>query len=150
MTLNIFSCVFWPSGYHLWRNVYLDLLTIFDCFFLIGRWLLNNIVMVFTIHQHESAIGMHVPPPSWVPSSRLEFLASYIKLSLAILHKLMYMFQCYSLKLSLLFLTVSKSLFFMSVSLCCPACRIVRSFYILYVCISIYICLCFYDLLHSV
>ena len=46
---------------------------------------------------------------------------TYIKLSLAILHMLMYMFQCYSLRLSLLSPTVSKSLLFMSVSLCCPA-----------------------------
>ena len=32
--------------------------------FLIGRWLLYNIVLVSAIHQHESAIGILLSPPS--------------------------------------------------------------------------------------
>ena len=28
-----------------------------------------NILMVFAIHQYESAIGIHVSPPSWTPSN---------------------------------------------------------------------------------
>ena len=32
--------------------------------FLIGRWLLYNIVFVSVIHQHESAIGILLSPPS--------------------------------------------------------------------------------------
>ena len=36
----------------------------FSKFILIGRELLYNIVMAFAIHQHESAMGIHVSPPS--------------------------------------------------------------------------------------
>ena len=36
-------------------------------FILIGRLKLYNTVVVFAIHQHESAIGIHVPPSSWTP-----------------------------------------------------------------------------------
>ena len=32
--------------------------------FLIGGWLLYNIVLVSAIHQHESATGIHMSPPS--------------------------------------------------------------------------------------
>ena len=39
--------------------------------FLIGGWLLYNISLVSAIHQHESAIGIHMSPPCWntLPSS---------------------------------------------------------------------------------
>ena len=36
MMLSIFSCAFWPSVCFLWRNVYFELLPLFDwvvCFF---------------------------------------------------------------------------------------------------------------------
>ena len=47
--------------------------------FLIGGQLLYNIVLVSAMHQHESFIRMHMPPPSWpslpsptpAPASRL-------------------------------------------------------------------------------
>ena len=32
--------------------------------FLIEGWLLYNIVLASAIHQHESAIGIHMSPPS--------------------------------------------------------------------------------------
>ena len=67
------------------------------CVYLIGRILLYNIVMALAIHQHESAIGMHVSLPSWTfllpapphpsmmsQSTGFGFPASYIKLSLAV------------------------------------------------------------------
>ena len=74
-----------------------------------------NIVMAFVTHRHETAIGIHVsplfrtpfPPPSPPHISRLSqstgfvFPVSYIKLPLAILHVVMYMFQCYSIILPL-------------------------------------------------
>ena len=55
-----------------WKNMYLRL-KIFFFEFLIGGELLYNIVMVFAIHQHESAIGIHrclplKPPPPPPPS----------------------------------------------------------------------------------
>ena len=36
--LNIFSCACWPSGCHLWRNVYLGLLPIFWLGCLLSFW----------------------------------------------------------------------------------------------------------------
>ena len=33
--------------------------------FLIGGWLLYNVVLFSATHQHESAIGLHMSPPSW-------------------------------------------------------------------------------------
>ena len=63
--------------------------------------------MVLAIHQHESVIGIHVSPPSWPPSQILPHpipLGCPRALGLgvlhwsSILHTVMYMFQCYSLK----------------------------------------------------
>ena len=62
-------------------------------FILVGGWLFWNIVVASAIHLYESAIGIHVTPPSWGSShlpphpihSRLSqstsfgFPASYIK-----------------------------------------------------------------------
>ena len=38
---------------------------IFIYLFLIERQFLYNIVLVSAIHQYESAIGVHMSPPSW-------------------------------------------------------------------------------------
>ena len=76
--------------------------------------LLYRTVVVFAIHAHESATGVHVSP-SWTPlpppspshpsgSSQCtgpEHPVSCIEPGLqSILHMVIYMFQCYSLKLS--------------------------------------------------
>ena len=82
--------------------------------FLIGGWLLYSVVLVSAIDQHESAIGIHVSPPSWtsLPPPTLSHPSSHRALDLnslhhtenspwlSILHMVMYMFQCYSLNLS--------------------------------------------------
>ena len=80
--------------------------------FLIEGWLLYNVVLVSAIHQHESAIGIHMSSPSWTslppptPShpSRLSQSTGLSSLShtanshwQSILHMVMYMFPCYSL-----------------------------------------------------
>ena len=82
----------------------------------IGAHLLYNIVLASATHQHESAIGIHMSPPSWtlllpspIPShpSRLSQSTGLSSLchienshSLSILHMVMSMFPCYSLNLS--------------------------------------------------
>ena len=64
-------------------------------------------MLVSAKHQHESAIGVHMSPPSWVslPShaSRLLQSPSWSSLShtanshwLSILHMIMYMFPCWA------------------------------------------------------
>ena len=95
----------------------------------------------FAIHQHELATGIHVsspilnaPPTSlptpflwivrehwlWVPC----FMPSNSHWS-SVLHMVMYMFQCYSLKSShsLLVLLSPKDDYLHLFLLCCPACR---------------------------
>ena len=74
--------------------------------FLIERTLLANIVLVFAVHQHESAIGTHMSSPSWnsLPQptpphpSRLSQSSSLSSLShranshwLSVLHMVVYM-----------------------------------------------------------
>ena len=74
-----------------------------------------NIVMVFAIHQHESATGTHMSshpespshfPPHPIPLGGPRALALSALLHASnlhwssILHILIYMFQCYSLKSS--------------------------------------------------
>ena len=103
--------------------------------YLIGRWLLYNIVMLFAIHQHRSATGAHVSPHPDHPSVRPPFPphpsglsrstgfgcpASWIELSLGIYftygnrHVSVLLFQIIP---SLPSSTESESLFFTSVSL---------------------------------
>ena len=97
-----------------WKNMYLRL-KIYFLKFLIWGELLYNIVIVFAIHQHESAIGIHrclpLKPPPHLPHhpTLLGFhrelalrslccTANYHWLST--LHMVMYMFPCYFLKSS--------------------------------------------------
>ena len=80
--------------------------------FLIEGKLLPNIVLASAIHQHESAVGIHVSPPSWsslqplTPShpSRLLLSPGLSSLShtaysrrLSVLHMVVYMLPCHSL-----------------------------------------------------
>ena len=37
----------------------------FFAFILVGGWLPYSVVLVYAIHQHESARGIHMSPPSW-------------------------------------------------------------------------------------
>ena len=77
---------------------------------LIEGSLLYNIVVVFAIHWHESATGVHVspilnPPPKPSPShpSGLSQCTLFHASNLgwwSISHMVIYMFQCYSLKSS--------------------------------------------------
>ena len=111
---------------------------------------LYNIVMVFTIHQHELAIVMCPLPPESPPTSlpippgchRAPALGSLHHTPnhhwLSILHMVMYMFQCYSPKSShlLLFPRSPKVCFLHLCLLCCPACRMVSTIFL----DSIYIC----------
>ena len=82
-------------------------------FFLIGGELLYNTV-VFAIHSHESATGVHAspvlnrapPPPSASHPSELSQCIGFAPLHASNLdwssvsHMVIYMFQCYSLKSS--------------------------------------------------
>ena len=80
-----------------------------------GGWLLYNIVVVFAIHQHESALGVHVfphsKPRSHLPSHPIPLgcpralaLSALLHASnlhwSPILYMVIYMFQYYSLKSS--------------------------------------------------
>ena len=136
-----------------------------------------NIVVGFAIHQHESAMGVHVSPPSWAlvppPSSpcpsRLPQStgsgcpASWVKLALIICftygniyvipYSHMVIFQCYSLRLShpLLPLLSPKicSLRLFPLLPCTQDCQYHLSRF--HVCASIYgMCLSLSDWLHSV
>jgi len=84
-------------------------------FILIGGSLLYNIVVFFAIHQHESATGTHVYPhpecPSPLPRHPMPLgcpgalaLSALLHASnlywSSVLHMVIYMFQCYSLKSS--------------------------------------------------
>ena len=110
-----------------------------DLFILIGELLLYNIVVIFAIHQHESATGAHVslhpeispppPPPSPLHPSGLsqntssECPASRIKPALVIyftygnIHVLLLLSQITPPSSSP---TESKNLFFISVSVLLP------------------------------
>ena len=95
--------------------------------------LLYSMVLVFAVHSHESAMGVHVsfhseipyhlsPHPIPLGCPRAPALSALLHASnlhwSSILHMLIYMFQCYSLKSSHpRLLPESKSLFFTSVSL---------------------------------
>ena len=102
--------------------------------------------MTSALHQYELTIGKLLAPPSQTPlslpspshpsrlaqSTSFGFPASYIRLPLAVLHVVMYMFQCYSIKTSHpLLLPLCTSLFFMLCSLCCPEHRLSNTVFVL-------------------
>ena len=81
---------------------------------LIGGWLLYNIVVVFAIYSHESAMGVHVFPILNLPATSLPipslrvipvhrpwvpFHASNLDWG-SISHMIIYMFQCFPVKSS--------------------------------------------------
>lgn len=87
-----------------WSNFILLLMDIlFFNLFLIGVSLLYNIVLVSLVQCRDSAICIHMSPPSWVFLSLLCILPLYIttvhldELLLFVLHLVMYIHQCYSL-----------------------------------------------------
>ena len=95
----------------------------------------------FAIHSHESSMGIHVSPPSQTPLHRLPYpihlccpkapvLGTLLHaLNLywsSVLHMVMYVFQCYSLKSPHPLLTLSLKVCYLHLCLlCCPACRII-------------------------
>ena len=101
-------------------------------------------MVVFAIHQHESATSVHVSPypepPSTPPRSHPSGLsqcmsALFHALNLdwsSISHMVMYMFQCYSLKSSHPhLLPQSPKVYSLHLSLfCCPAYRVVVTIFI--------------------
>ena len=60
----LYHCIssFWDLRGH-WLS-FSSLLSFLNLF-LIEGWLFYNIVLASAIHQHESAIGIHMSPPSW-------------------------------------------------------------------------------------
>ena len=114
--------------------------------FLIGGKLLYNVVLVSSIHQHETAIGIYVSLPSWTPlpsptlshpsrlsqSTRLSFLNHTANSHwLHILHMVMCMFQSYSLNLSTLFLLLCAQVCSLCLSLyCCPTNRFISAVFL--------------------
>ena len=134
--LSIFSICKWSTtfDYVIWCFLYLN-------------WRIITIMWWFyVIHQHELAIGIHVSPPSWIllllpfppypsqlsQSTGFGCLVSYIKLAPSILHMVMYMFQCCSLKSSHPFLLPlnSKVCSLHLCLLCCPARRITGTIFL--------------------
>ena len=104
--------------------------------------------MVFAIHQHEMATGIHVSPPilnllshftpHCIPLGclRAPTLGALVHASnlhrSSILHMIMYMFQCYSLKSAHphLFPLIPKVCSLHLCLLCCHACRIVGTIFL--------------------
>ena len=122
--------------------------------FLIGGYLLYNIVKFFAICQHESAIGIRISPPSWTPLPPLSpshplgcrkalALGSLHHTSsfhwLSVLQVVVYRFQCCSLKSSHPLLPLClKVCSLWSCLLCCPAGRIISNLSrFLYICVNI-------------
>ena len=99
--------------------------------------------MVSAVHQHEWAIGIHVSPhpepPSHLPPNPIPpscprapavgvLLHALISHWSSVLHMVVYMFQCYSLKSSHPLLFQSPKVCSLPLGLlCCPACRIVST-----------------------
>ena len=98
------------------------------------------------MHRYESAIGIHVSPLSQTPShlpphpiplgcqKTLVWCALHYTSNshwLCILHTVMYMFQCYSLKSSHPLLPLSPKVCSLCLGLlCCPGCRLVSAIFL--------------------
>ena len=126
----------------------------------------NNIVVVFVIHWHESATGVHVSPsPRLLPPSHPIPLGCPSVLALSALfhasnldwssisHMVIHMFQCCSLKSShphLLPQSPEVSSIYLSFVVSCTGSSL-PSFSIPYICVNIlYWCFSFLTWLHSV
>ena len=113
--------------------------------FLIGEWLLYNVVLLSAIQQHESAVSICISPPSWTylprptPShsprlpqrtrlSSLHYTATSHERS--VLHMVTHVFPCYSLSSSrsLLPSHVPKSVLYIHVC-SCPANRSISTIF---------------------
>ena len=116
--------------------------------FLIGGYLLYNIVLISAMHQHESAIGIHISPPSWTSLSppttshtlgghrRMVWVpVSYRKFPLAI-SKCLYFHATFSIHPILSSPTVSASAVLFLHLHCCHANRFMRAIFL----DSIYLC----------
>ena len=99
-----------------------------------------TILWCFPVYQHESFLNIHVSPPFWTPPpptppypSRLSQSTSFvcptscIRLSLVIvLHMVIYMFQCYSIKSPHPLLPLSPKVSSLLLCLlCCPVHKII-------------------------
>ena len=103
----LFSALSWY-----WKNIHSFFF--FSLFLLVGGWLLYNIVVVFAIHWHESAMDVHVSPsrspllppsPSHLSGSSQctspEHLSHASSLGWwSVSPLIVYLFQCYSLRTS--------------------------------------------------
>ena len=124
--------------------------------------------MVFAIHRHESAmsarVSHHSEPPSHLPPHpisldcpRAPVLSALLHTSnlnwSSILHMVIYMFQCCSLKSShpRLLPHTQKPVLYICVSLCCLACRVVitvflNSIYMCYYTVLVFLFLAYFTL----
>ena len=114
--------------------------------FLTEGWLLYNILLVSALHKYESAIGIHMSPPSWMylppyappHPSRLSQSPGWSSLShaanspwLSILRMVMCMFACYSLgSPHLLFPPIVPTSLFCVCLHCCPADRFISTIFL--------------------
>ena len=122
-----------PSPFVYLKKLFLNL-------FLIGGELLYNVVLVSAVQQCESAISIHISPPSYPPthtsrlsqSPWLSFLCYTTTIQLSILQMVIYAFQCYSLNLSRPLLSLlCPQVYFLGLHLySCPANRFISTIFL--------------------